>query len=324
MNTIVDIRSTPELEPRQAFEQWEGALSESFLPMGISNPQPERFHGRARFATYDSVDVGAVRATPHRVYRSRRHLDQPDEPAIVAFLPTAGPCQLDMSGRLSAVEPGALFIYDSSQPMASYHGSAWGVTLAGAPLSSIVERTGLPIGRLPINARLPTVNGAVGVIERFFRGLLAVQQTDPAAAEVLGAHAIDLVASAILLTSGTRLAGQPAQALARQQVLEFIRNHYTETDLTTDRIAHACAVSRRTLYRLFEDVEGGVGATLRRCRIDAAQAWLRADRVLSLESIAAVSGFASDRHFYRVFKQQTGMTPGEYRALQHSADRPLA
>ncbi len=324
MNTVVDIRSTPELGPKQALEQWEDVVSGSVIPMAVGNPQLDRFHGRIRLATYDTVGIVSIEATPHREYRARRHTGQPDDPVLTVCFQTVGRSRMDISGRVGAIESSGMYIYDSTDTIDACYESAWGVTLALAPMSSIVERTGLPIGRLPINARLPTVNGAVGVIERFFRGLLAVQQTDPAAAAVLGAHATDLIASAVLLTSGTRLTGLPAEALARQQVLAFVRNHYTEPDLTMDRIAQACAVSRRTLYRLFEDVEGGVGAIVRRRRIGTAQAWLRADRVRSLESVAAGCGFASDRHFYRVFKQQTGMTPGEYRVLQHTAPLPDA
>ncbi|WP_024802793.1 helix-turn-helix domain-containing protein [Nocardia sp. BMG51109] len=316
VNTVVDIRSTLEFEPERALEQWEGVLSESYYPMGISSPQGERFHGRIRAVTYGDVSVSLVEGTPISVYRSRRHMDRPDEPVLSAFFTTAGRGVLEGAGRTSAFEPGGLLLYDSVQPSATHFSSTWGIVFPQAPLSSIVERTGVSIGRLPINVRIPT-SGAIGVIERFFRDLLEVQQSDPAAAAVLGEHAVDLMASAVLLACGGRLTERSAQALVRQQVLAFVRSHYTEPDLTTDRIARACAVSRRTLYRLFEHVEGGVGAMVRRRRIGTAQVLLRAGRVRSLESIAAACGFASDRHFYRVFKQETGMTPGEYRALQN-------
>ncbi len=284
--------------------------------MGISNPQVERFHCRIRAVTYGVVGVSLIEGTPQCVYRSRRHMHRPDEQFLSAPFAIAGRGTVEGSGRTSAFEPGGLLLYDSARPTATHFNSTWGIMSMRAPMSSIVERTGVPIGRLPINVRIPTT-GAVGVIKRFFRDLLEVQQSDPAAAAVLGEHAVDLMASAVLLACGARLTERSAQALARQQALAFVWSHHTEPDLTIDQIARACAVSRRTLYRLFEDVEGGVGAMVRRRRIGTAQAWLCADGVRSLESIAAACGFASDRHFYRVFKQETGMTPGEYRALQY-------
>ncbi|WP_024803295.1 helix-turn-helix domain-containing protein [Nocardia sp. BMG51109] len=322
-NTVIDIRSTPELAPGQALEQWESVLSESYFPLAVSNPQMERFHSRVRAVTYGAVGGSLIEGTPQRVYRSRRHVDRPDEPILMALFATAGRGTLEGAGRDSVIEPGGLLLYDNVQPCAAHFGSTWGLLSMQVQLPSIVERTGISIGRLPINVRIPS-SGAVGVIERFFRDLLEVQQTDPEAAARLGEHAVDLMASAVLLACGAQPTEQSAQALARQQALAFVRRHYTDPDLTTEQIAQACAVSRRTLYRLFEDVEGGVGAMVRRRRIGTAQALLRVDGVRSLESIAAACGFASDRHFYRAFKQATGMTPGEYRALQHPADRPPA
>jgi transcriptional regulator GlxA family with amidase domain len=68
------------------------------------------------------------------------------------------------------------------------------------------------------------------------------------------------------------------------------------------------------VYRLFEGVPGGVGGLLRHIRIQHAQALLRADPSRSLTSVAAACGFADERQFYRVFRQETGRTPGHYRA----------
>jgi transcriptional regulator GlxA family with amidase domain len=52
---------------------------------------------------------------------------------------------------------------------------------------------------------------------------------------------------------------------------------------------------------------------LRRVRIEHAQVLLRADPFRSVESIASACGFAGERQFYRVFRQETGRTPGEFR-----------
>jgi transcriptional regulator GlxA family with amidase domain len=79
-------------------------------------------------------------------------------------------------------------------------------------------------------------------------------------------------------------------------------------------VARACLVSRRTLYRLFEGVPGGVSGLLRHIRVEHAQALLRADPSRPLNSVAAACGFAGERQFYRVFRQETGSTPGDYRA----------
>ncbi|KAA8888538.1 helix-turn-helix domain-containing protein [Nocardia colli] len=88
----------------------------------------------------------------------------------------------------------------------------------------------------------------------------------------------------------------PLQTLSKQTVLAFIRRNYTNPELTAEQIARACMVSPRSLYRLFEDTEHGIGARLMRMRLDHARKLLRTHPFRSLASVAAASGFASETH----------------------------
>ncbi|RDI54482.1 helix-turn-helix domain-containing protein [Nocardia mexicana] len=311
-NTVVEIRSTPELAPKQVFEQWEDVLSRSYAPVAVARPQLDRFHGRIRLATYDAVNVSSLSATAQQIYRSQRMLGAPADPVLWAVFSTNGFGRLEHAGRTAEYAPGGLLFYDTVRPLRAHFEGSWSIAPVQLPLSAVLERTGLSLGRLPTAVRIPST-GAIGIVERFCRGLLEMQDSDPAAATMLGEHAIDLVSSAVLLAAGVKMTEQPAQALARQQVLAFVKRHYTDPDLGVEQIARACAVSRRTLYRLFDTVDGGVSAVIRRRRIARAQAMLCADPARSTASIAAACGFASERNFYRLFKQETGTTPGEYR-----------
>jgi AraC-like DNA-binding protein len=94
------------------------------------------------------------------------------------------------------------------------------------------------------------------------------------------------LASVLLLSSGRVRQANATGSLARQQVVAFLRARHGDPTLSVDDVAHACLISRRTLYRLFEGSLDGVGSLLRRIRIEHAQALLRADTSRSLESIA--------------------------------------
>jgi AraC-like DNA-binding protein len=102
--------------------------------------------------------------------------------------------------------------------------------------------------------------------------------------------------------------------MARQQVLAFLRARHGDPGLGVDDVAHACMISRRTLYRLFEGTPDGIGGLLRGIRIEHARALLLSDASRPAESIALACGFAGERQFYRVFRHETGCTPGEFRA----------
>jgi transcriptional regulator GlxA family with amidase domain len=85
-----------------------------------------------------------------------------------------------------------------------------------------------------------------------------LHERDPAAATALAAHGRGLMASALLLSDG-RTPHDAASSLATVQ--GYLRMKHSDPDLTIDDVARACLVSRRTLYRLFEGVPGGVGGT---------------------------------------------------------------
>lgn len=81
-----------------------------------------------------------------------------------------------------------------------------------------------------------------------------------------------------------------------------------------DRIAYACKLSRGQLYRLFAQTDDGPMRLLRRLRVEQAQKLLLGAPEQTIAPIAQALGFTGERNFYRVFRAETGLAPGEYRA----------
>ena len=96
------------------------------------------------------------------------------------------------------------------------------------------------------------------------------------------------------------------------QALRYIRENATEP-LGINEIACAAAISRRSLEIRFKKAMGRtVHDELRRVRLDRAMQLL-AETHLSLAGIAAASGFNTPSYLGQIFKQETGMTPAQYR-----------
>lgn len=104
----------------------------------------------------------------------------------------------------------------------------------------------------------------------------------------------------------------PARAVgdAREQVMEFILQYFSDPELDSGAIARRCNISRRTLYRLFGSE--GVAAVLRRVRLERAMVLLT-NTDYSISAVSAVCGFASESGFHRAFRTAVGETPAEYR-----------
>jgi len=98
----------------------------------------------------------------------------------------------------------------------------------------------------------------------------------------------------------------------RERAARFLRPRLRDPHLTADRIARACAVSRATLYRAFEE-EAGLMRYIQRRRLDLAHEALarRTDGSPSIADIAHDHGFASPAHFSRAFRERFGVSPSE-------------
>ena len=105
--------------------------------------------------------------------------------------------------------------------------------------------------------------------------------------------------------------GHYASELVRN-VASYVQHHLSET-ITTDQVAEHLFLSRQHLSRRFTQEAGiPLAAFIRNEKIEESKRLLRyTDK--SASAIAVYLGFSSQGHFSKVFKETTGMTPGEYR-----------
>ncbi len=101
---------------------------------------------------------------------------------------------------------------------------------------------------------------------------------------------------------------------SREMVLQFVERNLRDPKLSPDTISRALGWSKRTIYRAFK---GGNGESLNgylwRRRIEQCAQELRGPSDLSITGIAYSFGFSSCPHFSRLFKQQMGASPLQYR-----------
>ncbi|MFA4945663.1 MAG: helix-turn-helix domain-containing protein [Lentisphaeria bacterium] len=106
-----------------------------------------------------------------------------------------------------------------------------------------------------------------------------------------------------------------------RQAAAWLQRHFREP-LEPPRLARELGCNPDYLRKLFKAQTGqGLAEFLARCRVRRACRLLASGRVTSGEAGFRV-GFTSQSHFTRVFKAQTGLTPGQYRLARHAAARP--
>ena len=99
------------------------------------------------------------------------------------------------------------------------------------------------------------------------------------------------------------------------QALRFIRQHATE-GIDVPKVANAVSLSRTTLERRMKAAIGrSPGEEINRVRFAAVEKLL-SHTDITLEAIAARTGFAHPQYMAEAFHKRAGLTPGEYRKLK--------
>ncbi|WP_405489302.1 helix-turn-helix domain-containing protein [Nocardia sp. NBC_00511] len=310
----IEVRSGPEQSAAEAFERWEAHVSEAYVPLAVSPKPTDRFVGQIEHARYGDLDLTIVGSSSQIIQRTNRLIARTDDEFLLASIPTSGRGRLHQDGRVADVRPGSIVFYDTTRP---YHWdleNEWEQVVVQVPLSRLRDRYAVSDPEVP-TATAFSGDTAPGIVAQFFRGIAELQRSDPAGASLLAEPGLDLLAAAVVAAGGRTPREQSADALNRQRVLSFMRGHCADPDLGVERIAEGCSMSRRTLYRVFGEFEGGPGTVLRRMRIERACDLLRNAPQLPLSAVAKAAGFLTERSFYRSFRLEMGTTPGAFRAL---------
>ena len=102
----------------------------------------------------------------------------------------------------------------------------------------------------------------------------------------------------------------------QQQLLQYVDEHYTNSELSLYMVAAHIGVSIYAVSRLFKEATGkGFKDYVKEKRLEYGHALLMTTQK-SIVEISAESGFDSSSYFSNVFKQKYGMPPTQYRIIQ--------
>ncbi|MGW8812984.1 helix-turn-helix domain-containing protein [Gordonia terrae] len=109
--------------------------------------------------------------------------------------------------------------------------------------------------------------------------------------------------------------------VVREVVAKLIERHHRDPSFTPDAIARRLHISRRQLYRHFEDSRQSLASRITERRLDSACTLLRARPRMSLADVAHTAGFSSLAKMRNQFAKHLQISPSQYR--EASAGRPL-
>ena len=103
--------------------------------------------------------------------------------------------------------------------------------------------------------------------------------------------------------------------------IKYMEENYFNSDLNIEKIASASNITSAYFRNLFKEIYGiSPVKHINKIRLEKAKELLEFSRE-PIYKIGEKTGFSSVYHFERTFKQNTGLTPTQYRMSVHSKDK---
>jgi len=268
--------------------------------------------------------------------------------AFLIWMPVRGSVTITQHGRTSTIDPGSFAICYGNEPLcvatlpdADHEHLSYQIT---APAHLVSQAIPEPkrLCALPFS----TNQGGARIARELFLSLYEeADHLDRASAETLALSALDALFRTINVEGSEHGRSLGVREVKLQRLMDYLELHYTNPELTTEKVAKACGISTRYLHYLLKSKGTRFYDHLWQARLNSAYAQLT-DAALSRRTISEIAyaiGFKSSAHFSRAFRNQYGRSPREVRQetmgkaaavaavtnlprtlwYQHSADNPV-
>ena len=310
--------STDKIHPRNAFRQWRETVCERLVPVELKTIGETLFKGSLSVTNIGSVPIShfahtALRseATADAVRRNGQH------DRIYAVLRLSGRDIAHQGDQEAVSQPGDLVILDARPAVIETEtGSALVLDLPR-------ERLETALGPSRLFSAL-TVGGDLAstmLAQRYIQDLVAVADrlgSDAAARMV--SIGIDLIVASLAERLAQEVPRSTHGTVTVQRAKAYIEANLSDQTLDPPQLAAAVGVSLRRLQELFHERGRHISDYIWERRLEVAAARLTdpACAHLTIGLLAYGSGFTSQAHFARRFKERHGLTPTEFR----QASRP--
>jgi len=310
---VTSIRfSTAQHAAEERFEAFRIRINTMFDMYADAQVVKHDFGGRIVSAHTGSMLISAMETQHFEYGRSRRRIlnDHLDHILLRVDLTDAW----DRGGR-----PHSLMIIDLGQPLEQDGIAAHNISLV-LPRRALAE-AGLFADQL--HGQALTTPSALFLADHLTALMRHADGIEPTVVAHLAGITPALVAACLKPSQEkVLLARREFELLVIERARNLIRDNLYNDRLNPTFLQERLAVSRATLYRLFEPM-GGVAATIRQARLRQS---LRDIAGMApgarLADIGHALGFSSEAHFSRAFKDHFGCTPKEARGLV-SVDIPV-
>ncbi|MEJ2761088.1 MAG: helix-turn-helix domain-containing protein [Gammaproteobacteria bacterium] len=309
--------STEALQQKAKVAYWNDVICDVFTAMETDPLDLSRFDGKVSCDQLGQLSFSKVVSLPANVSHSRKHVARANLHHFFLHLQARGKLALQQNGVQTLLGEGDFAISDSSYPYQLSYSEPCETIVLGIPASALRSRIPQPeqLSCVFMSGRSGLSNTASVMLKSLWR------QVESGIPEAYGPriadNLLDIIATAYSLSQGSRTSRSATTGARLVQIKRFIESNLHDPELTPRKIAAAFNISPRYLHMLFSNEEESVSHYILRRRLEecARQMTDVFWRGKTITEIAFHTGFNNSTHFARVFKEQFGVTPREYRNL---------
>ena len=314
----MDTYSTANVPRSTSANYWNELYSSKFANVTFNPLDREGFAAELKVENVGELAIARFNSDATDIERTREHIARSRRRLFAFVLQVKGRGVFSHYGHETVLEEGDFTLCDNSVPHR--------LCLSG-PAEFIFLRTSpedlkgyFPFPERVCGMRLPAQQGFTDAAALMAQSLWdQVERGLPAKFNAMVVrNVMEVLATSYAILFDPWIADTSAVVARRLDAKRYIEMHLKEPGLAPQAIASALRVSPRYLRMLFSGDHETVSAYILRRRLEecARQISSPLSRGRTLADIAFACGLNSAAHFTRVFRDQYGVTPRQYRQTQ--------
>lgn len=309
--------------PRDREEAIRAIIWDSVVTVEIQQQSdPEQIRVDARIADLGALNICSVRANTTTIERTSGLAADPTDAYLFVGMQLSGTSIVVQGDREAVLRPGDLAVYDTRRPYTLLNDHGIHQHYFRVPIGALAlpGRALEAVTAVRLDGRRPLARATAGYLGHLAESVGELSAAEAAQATSPTIGLIRTLLTAQLLESPLRR--EHLDDSLETRVLDYIRVHLADRDLSARRIAAAHHISVRHLYRLMGRSGIVLGDWIRERRLERCRDEL-ADPAspTTVTEIAHKWGFSDPSQFGRAFKRVYAMTPREWMHMSRARSR---
>jgi AraC family transcriptional regulator, positive regulator of tynA and feaB len=304
------------VKPHAKVAYWNDLICSLFSPLEVIPADHERFDAESSVDALGPLSFTRIISLPATIEHTDKHVAHTTRREFFLLTPVRGRMLVSHYGHEVLLEEGDFLLGDSAAPSRIAFDEPNQALTVVVPEAAL--RVHMPVPERVCGLHMSGSRGMGSIVSDMVRKLWAQVEKSgvpPEFGAPIARNLLDVVATSYAMEYSAVMSESAVTSARLAHIKRYVETNLRDPDLTPGAVAKYFGVSPRYVRMIFAgENESLSGYILRRRLEESAQ---RLASVLwsghTIAETASAWGFTSMAHFTRVFKEQFGLTPRQYR-----------